>query len=124
MYVPGTSSYWLLATGYWLPTQMKAVILVGGQGTRLRPLTLHTPKPLLPLVNKPFFDHVLYLLKHHGITDVILAVGYRSHLGVNLTYVREERPLDTGWAIKNVQDHLDPNETFLVFNGDILTDLD
>lgn len=114
---------------------MKAVILVGGQGTRLRPLTLSTPKPLLPLVNKPFFDHVLYLLKHHGVTDVILAVGYRSegfitaygdgsHLGVKLTYVREERPLDTGWAIKNVEQHLDPNETFLVFNGDILTDLD
>ncbi|MGA7730531.1 MAG: NDP-sugar synthase [Chloroflexia bacterium] len=114
---------------------MKAVILVGGQGTRLRPLTLHTPKPLLPLVNRPFFDHVLYLLKQHGITDVILAIGYRSegfitaygdgsHLGVKLTYVREERPLDTGWAIKNVQSHLDPNETFLVFNGDILTDLD
>lgn len=114
---------------------MKAVILVGGQGMRLRPLTLHTPKPLLPLVNKPFFDHVLYLLKEHGVTDVILAVGYRSegfitaygdgsHLGVKLTYVREERPLDTGWAIKNVQSHLDPNETFLVFNGDILTDLD
>ncbi|MEO5952816.1 MAG: NDP-sugar synthase, partial [Chloroflexia bacterium] len=85
-------------------------------------------------VNKPFFDHVLYLLKQHGVIDVILAVGYRSegfitaygdgsHLGVNLTYVREERPLDTGWAIKNVEAHLDPNETFLVFNGDILTDL-
>lgn len=113
---------------------MKAVILVGGQGTRLRPLTLHTPKPLLPLVNRPFFDHVLYLLKQHGVTDVILAVGYRSegfitaygdgsHLGVKLTYVREERPLDTGWAIKNVESHLDRDETFLVFNGDILTDL-
>ena len=114
---------------------MKAVVLVGGQGTRLRPLTLHTPKPLLPLANRPFFDHVLYLLKQHGMTDVILAIGYQSegfitsygdgsHLGVKLTYVREERPLDTGWAIKNVQAHLDPRETFLVFNGDILTDLD
>ena len=114
---------------------MKVVILVGGQGTRLRPLTLTTPKPLMPLVNRPFFDHVLYLLERHGITDVILAIGYRSeswtetygdgsHLGVNLTYVREEMPLDTGWAIKNVQSYLDPNETFMVFNGDILTDLD
>ncbi len=129
------SGYRQPAAGCRLPKTMKAVILVGGQGTRLRPLTLHTPKPLLPLVNRPFFDYVLYLLKQHGITDVILAVGYRSegfitaygdgsHLGVNLTYVREERPLDTGWAIKNVQDHLDPHETFLVFNGDVLTDLD
>jgi NDP-sugar pyrophosphorylase family protein len=57
---------------------MKVVILVGGQGTRLRPLTLTTPKPLMPLVNRPFFDHVLYLLERHGITDVILAIGYRS----------------------------------------------
>lgn len=116
-------------------TLMKAVILVGGQGTRLRPLTLTTPKPLMPLVNRPFFDHVLFLLESHGITDIILAIGYRSeswtetygdgsHLGVKLTYVREERPLDTGWAIKNVQSHLDPNEAFMVFNGDILTDLD
>lgn len=114
---------------------MKAVILVGGQGTRLRPLTINTPKPLIPLVNRPFFDHVLYLLRYHGVTDVVLAVGYRSegfieaygdgsHLGVNLTYVVEERPLDTGWAIKNVQSRLDPNDAFIVFNGDILTDLD
>jgi mannose-1-phosphate guanylyltransferase len=80
-------------------------------------------------------DHVLFLLGLHGVRDIVLAVGYRSesfeesygdgsHLGVKLTYVREEKPLDTGWAIKNVQSHLDPDETFLVFNGDILTDLD
>jgi NDP-sugar pyrophosphorylase family protein len=114
---------------------MKAIILVGGQGTRLRPLTNSTPKPLLPLLNRPFLDHVLFLLKTHGITDIILAVGYRSesfepaygdgsHLGVKLTYVKEDKPLDTGWAIKNVERHLDRGETFLVFNGDVLTDLD
>lgn len=114
---------------------MKAIILVGGQGTRLRPLTNSTPKPLLPLLNRPFLDHVLFLLKTHGITDIILAVGYRSesfepaygdgsHLGVNLTYVKEDKPLDTGWAIKNVEQHLDKGESFLVFNGDVLTDLD
>ncbi|HEY0068549.1 MAG TPA: NDP-sugar synthase [Chloroflexia bacterium] len=114
---------------------MKAIILVGGQGTRLRPLTNSTPKPLLPLLNRPFLDHVLFLLKTHGISDIILAVGYRSesfepaygngaHLGVRLTYVKEDKPLDTGWAIKNVEQHLHAGETFLVFNGDVLTDLD
>lgn len=114
---------------------MKAIILVGGQGTRLRPLTNSTPKPLLPLLNRPFLDHVLFLLKTHGISDIILALGYRSesfepaygdgsHLGVKLTYAKEDKPLDTGWAIKNVERYLDKGETFLVFNGDILTDLD
>src|SRR5688572_11141115 len=114
---------------------MKAIILAGGGGTRLRPLTVNTPKPLIPLVNRPFLDHVLYLLREHGIREVVLAVGFRaerfeeaygdgSHLGVRVTYSREERPLDTGWAIKNVQSLLAPGEPFLVFNGDILTDLD
>lgn len=114
---------------------MKAVILVGGEGTRLRPLTYSVPKPLMPLVNRPFLDHVLNLLREHGITEVVLAVSYRSesfeqaygsgeHLGVHLTYVREEVAMGTGGAIKNVQSYLTPGETFLVFNGDILTDLD
>ncbi|MDQ3930218.1 MAG: NDP-sugar synthase, partial [Chloroflexota bacterium] len=114
---------------------MKAVILVGGQGTRLRPLTTNTPKPLIPLVNRPFLDHVLYLLRRHDIEDVVLAVAFLpesfeqtygdgSAQGVKLTYVHEAEPLDTGGAIKNVERYLDPGETFLVFNGDILTDLD
>ncbi len=78
---------------------------------------------------------MLYLLRTHGITDVVLAMGYLSqgfqdaygdgsHLGMNLTYVHEAEPLDTGGAIKNVQSHLTPGETFFVFNGDVLTDLD
>jgi mannose-1-phosphate guanylyltransferase len=114
---------------------MKAVILVGGFGTRLRPLTYNTPKPLFPLVNKPFFDHTLYLLRRHGIFDVVLAVAYLpetfqqtygdgSQFGMRLTYVYEQEPLDTGGAIKNVESYLTPGETFLVFNGDVLTDLD
>jgi mannose-1-phosphate guanylyltransferase len=114
---------------------MKAVILVGGFGTRLRPLTINIPKPLLPLVNRPFFDHTLFLLRHHGIAQVVLAAGYRSETfqqtygdgaayGMNITYVYEDEPLDTGGAIKNVEAHLTPGETFLVFNGDVLTDLD
>src|SRR5512138_172922 len=98
---------------------MKAVILVGGQGTRLRPLTINTPKPLFPLVNRPFLDHVLFLLRAHGITDVVLAMAYLSesfedqygdgsHLGMQLTYVDEPEPLGTGGAIKNVESHLVP----------------
>lgn len=119
---------------------MKAIILVGGEGTRLRPLTTNTPKPLLPLINRPFLDHVLYLLRTHGVTDVILAVSYLSenfeqaysedsqgqgsHLDMKLTFVREEEPMGTAGAIKNVEQHLSVDETFVVFNGDILTDLD
>lgn len=114
---------------------MQAVILVGGQGTRLRPLTINTPKPLLPLVNRPFLDYVLDHLRAHGIRDVVFAMGYRSenfaqaygdgsHLNMRLTYVHEEEPLGTGGAIKNVETALSPGETFLVFNGDVLTDLD
>jgi mannose-1-phosphate guanylyltransferase len=86
-------------------------------------------------VIRPFLDHILYLLRTHGIHDVVLAVAYRSesfeeaygdgsHLGMSLTYVREEEAMGTGGAIKNVERYLDPGETFLVFNGDVLTDLD
>jgi mannose-1-phosphate guanylyltransferase len=114
---------------------MKAVILVGGHGTRLLPLTINTPKPLIPLVNRPFLDHMLFLLREHGITDVVLALAYLSesfegkygdgsHLGMKLTYAREEKPMGTGGAIKNVEGYLNPGEAFLVLNGDILTDLD
>ena len=114
---------------------MKAVILVGGFGTRLRPLTINTPKPLLPLVNRPFFDYTLHMLRRHHITDVVLALGYRSESfqrtygdgsaqRMSIAYVYEEEPLDTGGAIKNVEASLTPGETFLVFNGDVLTDLD
>jgi mannose-1-phosphate guanylyltransferase len=111
---------------------LKAVILVGGQGTRLRPLTVNTPKPMLPLVNIPFIEYVIRLLKSHGIDEVILSAGYLptvfdahlgdgDDLGVKLTYVTEEKPLGTGGAVKNVERYLD--DTFIVFNGDILTNL-
>ncbi len=114
---------------------MKAVILVGGQGTRLLPLTANRPKPLIPLVNRPFLDHVLNLLRAHGIQDVALAIahlaenfeqayGDGSQLGMKLAYVREIEPMGTGGGIKNVEKYLEPDQTFVVFNGDILTDLD
>jgi len=112
---------------------LKAVILVGGEGTRLRPLTLHRPKPMLPVVNRPFLEHVLAYLKSNGISDVILSMGYKSDViekhfgdgsdfGVNLIYVVESSPLGTAGGVKNVEQYID--DTCFVFNGDILTDLD
>lgn len=111
---------------------MKAVILVGGEGTRLRPLTCNTHKAMVPVLNKPFLEHMLLYLKRHGIDDIILALCYlperiRSYfgdtrLGVKLTYVIEESPLGTGGAVKNAQRYLD--DVFFVFNGDIFTDID
>jgi mannose-1-phosphate guanylyltransferase len=111
---------------------MKAVMLVGGLGTRLRPLTLHTKKELMPVANRPFLEHALANLARHGVDEAILTTGYlaeafedfpaeRTH-GVKLTIVRELEPLDTCGAVKNVEDMLDG--TFLVCNGDILTSLD
>lgn len=111
---------------------MKAVMLVGGLGTRLRPLTLHTKKELMPVAGRPFLEHVLANLAAHGVEEAILTTGYlaeafesfppeRAH-GVKLTIVREEEPLDTCGAVKNVERMLDG--TFLVCNGDILTGLD
>lgn len=111
---------------------MKAVILVGGQGMRLRPLTCTLPKPMLPLINRPFIEHVLAHLKRHGIDEVILSAGYLpatfddyfkeiDDLGLKLELVAEDTPLGTCGAVKNVADRLD--DTFMVFNGDILTDI-
>ena len=112
---------------------MQAVVLVGGKGNRLQPLTHTTPKPMLPVVNIPFFQHTLQLLKKYGIEEVIVSSGYLgekfknfvkdgSLLGLKLTYVLEKEPLGTAGAVKNVENLLD-NSTFLVLNGDILTDL-
>jgi mannose-1-phosphate guanylyltransferase len=112
---------------------MRAVILVGGEGTRMRPLTANTPKPMLPVGNRPFLESVLAYLRGFGIDDVVLSMCYRpdvirsyfgdgSAFGVKLTYVVEETPLGTAGAVKNAEGHLD--EECFVFNGDILTDLD
>lgn len=112
---------------------VKAVILVGGEGTRLRPLTSNTPKPMVPILNRPFLEHVITYLSRHGINDIILALCYlpdriRSYFqdgnefGVRLTYIVEDSPLGTAGAVKNVQKYLDG--TFVVLNGDIYTDLD
>jgi mannose-1-phosphate guanylyltransferase len=112
---------------------MKAVILVGGLGTRLRPLTCNTPKPMIPLINQPFIEYMLGNLRDQGVTEVILAVQYlagrfREHLGdgsqlgLKLHIVEEAEPLGTAGAVKNVAHLLD--DTAFVFNGDVMTDLD
>lgn len=112
---------------------MKAVILVGGEGTRLRPLTLHTPKPLLPIANIPFIERQIKSLVKHGIDDVVLSLGYlpdafESYFhanpieGVHIGYAVENEPLGTAGAIKFAAG--DCAEKFVVCNGDVLTDMD
>jgi mannose-1-phosphate guanylyltransferase len=112
---------------------MQAIILVGGEATRLRPLTCNTPKSMVPVLNTPFLEHVIKYLNGHGIKEIILAQGHLakpmedyfqngSRFGVTLTYSIESKPLGTGGAIKNAENLL--KDTFLVFNGDIFTDLD
>jgi mannose-1-phosphate guanylyltransferase / phosphomannomutase len=112
---------------------MKAIIIAGGLGTRLRPLTYNVPKPIVPLVNRPFTFYQIELLKKYGITDIILNLHYLSDnirnifddgkkLGVNISYSLEENPLGTAGAVKNAEQYFD-NEPMLVFNGDILTDI-
>lgn len=114
---------------------MKAVILVGGFGTRLRPLTLTTPKNLLPVVHKPMVERVLTHLAEHGITAAVLALGYKPDTfvdafpdgtcaGVELTYAVEDEPLDTAGAIRFAAGEAGIDERFVVVNGDVLTDLD
>lgn len=111
---------------------MKAVVLVGGEGTRLRPLTETIPKPLLPLLNRAFLHRVLDHLAIHGVHEVILSSPYleeaflpfieERHGDPTVTWITEETPLGTGGAIVNALPNVD--DTFLVLNGDILTDLD
>jgi mannose-1-phosphate guanylyltransferase/phosphomannomutase len=110
---------------------MKAVVMAGGDGARLRPLTIGRPKPMVPLVNKTVMLHILELLKSHGITEIIVTLRYLAsiiqdffedgnNLGLKLTYVVEEIPLGTAGSVKNAARWLD--ETFLVISGDALTD--
>ena len=106
---------------------MIAVLLVGGEGTRLRPLTEWLPKSMLPIVNRPFLEHQLEHLRSHGVDDVILSCGYlpepiTEHFCDTLRYAVEPEPLGTGGAIRFSAEGID--ETFLVCNGDVLTDLD
>ena len=112
---------------------MKAIILVGGEGTRLRPLTYSVVKPMVPVANRPFIEHVIRKLALHGIDEIVLAMGYKPDsiyayfkdgrgLGVKLTYSLEEKPLGTAGAVKNAGGHVD--NTFFVLNGDCFSDID
>lgn len=112
---------------------MKAIILAGGLGTRLRPLTDETPKPLLPIKGLPIIEHAILNFKKHGIKDIILSIGYRadkimeyfgdgSKWGVNIEYCIEDQPLGTGGALKKASENID--ETFVAINGDNLADFD
>jgi NDP-sugar pyrophosphorylase family protein len=112
---------------------MQALILAGGQGTRLRPLTINTPKPILPIANRPFLLYQIERLRETGITDIILALNYKpakieeilgdgSTFGVKIRYLVEPSPLGTAGAYRFASDFI--NQTTIVLNGDILTDLD
>ncbi len=114
-------------------SSVKAVILVGGQGTRLRPLTCNTPKSMVPVLNIPFLEHVIHNLRAHNITDIILAqhhlaapmvqyFGDGARFGVHLTYVMEDSPRGSAGAVKNAEKYL--KSTFLVLNGDIFHNRD
>ncbi|MFE3601549.1 sugar phosphate nucleotidyltransferase [Streptomyces sp. NPDC059096] len=115
----------------------EAILLVGGKGTRLRPLTARTPKPMVPAAGVPFLTHQLARAKAAGVEHVVLATSYLaevfepyfgdgSSLGLSLEYVTERDPLGTGGALRNVASRLrsGPDEPVLIFNGDILTGLD
>jgi mannose-1-phosphate guanylyltransferase len=113
---------------------LKSIILVGGKGTRLRPLTYETPKQMLPLVGVPMIECVLESLAIHGVTDAVLSLGYLPDrfseaypadiiAGVPVTYAVEPAPLDTAGAIRFAALHAGFDDTFLVVNGDVLTDL-
>ncbi len=113
---------------------MKSIILVGGEGTRLRPLTYETPKQMLPLVGVPMIESLFETLLSHGVTDAVLALGYLPDrfieayptnviAGVRVTYAVEPEPLDTAGAIRFAAEFAGIDETFLVVNGDVLTDL-
>lgn len=110
-----------------------AIILVGGEGTRLRPLTLELPKPVVPVLDRPFLKFQLDLLRKAGIEDIVLCVAFRPERihailgdgaldGVRLTYVLEETPLGTGGAVKNAESAL--GGRVVVMNGDVLADMD
>ncbi|MFJ8650364.1 sugar phosphate nucleotidyltransferase [Streptomyces sp. NPDC093546] len=113
---------------------MKAVVMAGGEGTRLRPLTTSVPKPLLPVGERPIMEHVLRLLRRHGVTETVVTVQFLAHLieerfgdgsdlGMSLTYAHEETPLGTAGSVKNAEDELG-GAPFLVISGDALTDID
>ena len=113
---------------------MKAIILAGGRGKRLRPITDKIPKPLIPINNKPLIERTIKYLKKYGITEIIISSGYKSNLiekflkkkknfGCDIVFSIEKTPLGTGGAIKKALRFVD-EESFVVLNGDIVTNID
>jgi mannose-1-phosphate guanylyltransferase len=114
---------------------MQALILVGGEGTRLRPLTSTAPKPVVPLAGQPFITFMIDWLCRHDVDDVILSCGFLAdgvrrvlgdgdQIGVRLRYVEEPQPLGTGGALRYAGDQLELDQRFFMLNGDVLTDID
>src|SRR5581483_5000552 len=112
---------------------MQSVILAGGKGTRLRPLTIHTPKPVVPIVNRPFLNYQIDLLKRASVADITLSLSYQpgrieeifadgQDHGVRIHYAVEASPLGTAGAYRNAEEFL--RETAIVWNGDVFTDMD
>lgn len=112
---------------------MKAVVMAGGEGTRLRPLTTHRPKPLAPVLTKPIMEHIVLLLKKHGITEIVVTLHYLadeiegyfgdgSEWGVQLYYSVEDSPLGTAGSVKQAEQYL-KDDTFVIVSGDALTDI-
>ncbi len=112
---------------------MRGIILVGGEGTRLRPLTYSVPKAMAPILGRPFLEHMLTYLQRNGVDRVILALGHQpdpivdyfgdgSSLGISLSMAVEQDPLGSGGAIKQFEHEL--HEPFFAFNGDVLTNMD
>ena len=113
---------------------MQALVLAGGEGTRLRPLTYTTPKPVMPLAGRPFLSFMLDWLRRHGVEEVVLSCGFMSegvrrvlgdiYEGMRLRYVIEDKPLGTGGPVRLALEQGYLDERFLVLNGDVLTDMD
>src|SRR5919201_2137534 len=113
---------------------MQALVLAGGEGTRLRPLTLTVPKPVMPLAGRPFLTFMLDWLRAHGVDDVLLSCGFLAHAvedvvgheydGMRLRYVHEEEPLGTAGPVRLAADEGLLEDRLFVLNGDVLTDMD
>ncbi|MFA7243967.1 MAG: sugar phosphate nucleotidyltransferase [Patescibacteria group bacterium] len=124
---------YLIENGLGINQIKKAILLVGGEGTRLRPFTYELPKALLPVAGKPMVEHVIDLLRSHGVTEICLALGYKGEMikdyfkdgtkfGVRINYVEERSPLGTAGPLRLAKKFL--NETFFIVWGDVLSEID